>query len=102
MGITNETRAEAYAEVKPKIPTRADMILSLLTGRDATASELALDLMEAGVVQYLNRGYVAPRLTELKEEGKVEVVGRRKSIISNATEAVWRRTDEDVIWRTAQ
>ena len=36
---------------------------------------------------------VAPRLTELKKSGVIEVVGRRRATRSDATEAVWARKE---------
>ena len=44
-------------------------------------------------IPYFNRNYVAPRLTELKDIGVLETVGRRKATRSDATEAVWARKE---------
>ena len=58
-----------------------------------TASEITEELVAAGKIPYFNRNYVAPRLTELKDIGVLETVGRRKATRSDATEAdggVWK------------
>lgn len=88
---TKETRRESYAAILPKVSKRSTLILDTLGDREMTASELAEELVKAGIVPYFNRNYVAPRLTEMKDMGVVETCGRRKATRSNATEAVWRR-----------
>ena len=88
---TKETRRESYAAILPKVNKRSDLILATLGDREMTVSEIAEELVKAGIVPYFNRNYVAPRLTEMKELGIVETCGRRKATRSNATEAVWRR-----------
>lgn len=58
-----------------------------------TASEITEELLKAGKITYFNRNFVAPRLTELKQSGVIEVVGRRRATRSDATEAVWARKE---------
>ena len=41
-----------------------------------------------------DRNFVAPRLTELKEAGKVRVIGKRACIMSGKMIAVWERVDK--------
>lgn len=93
---TRETRRASYEAVLPKINARSRLILETLGDREMTVSELTDELVEAGRIPYYNRNYVAPRLTELKERGIVETCGRRISIRSAATEAVWRRKNNEV------
>ena len=90
---TRETRRNSYDAVLPKVNHRAHLILETLGSREMTVSEITEELVNAGKIPYFNRNYVAPRLTELKDMGIVETCGRRKSTRSNATEAVWRRTE---------
>lgn len=91
--ITKQTRRESYDAVLPKVKERARLVLETIGGREMTVSEIAEELVNAGKIPYFNRNYVAPRLTELKDMGIVETCGRRKATRSDATEAVWRRTE---------
>ena len=90
--ITLQTRREAYDAVQPKIGKRAQLILAALGNDEATVSEITARLTSAGVIPYYNRNFVAPRLTELKEQGLVETCGRREALYTGTTEAVWRKT----------
>ncbi len=91
--ITMQTRREAYEAVQPKIGKRAQLILDTLGNGEATVSEITARLTSAGAIPYYNRNFVAPRLTELKEQGLVETCGRREALYTGTTEAVWRRTE---------
>lgn len=93
--ITKSTRRESYDTVLPKANKRSRLILETLGNRQMTASEITEELVTAGKIPYFNRNYVAPRLTELKDMGIVETVGRRKATRSNATEAVWSRKEAE-------
>lgn len=90
-GNTAAARREAHTAVKPKIAKRAQIILDTLGNGEMTASEIAEELLRAGVIPYFNRNFVAPRLTELKEAGILETVGRRKATRSDISESVWAR-----------
>ena len=57
-------------------------------------SEIVKELLDEGIIKYYDRNFVAPRLTELKEAGKVKVVGKRKCIMSGKMIAVWERVDQ--------
>jgi hypothetical protein len=91
--ITKETRRESYDAILPKVKDRARLVLETLGSRSMTVSEITEELVAAGRIPYFNRNYVAPRLSELKDMGIVETCGRRKATRSDATEAVWRRTE---------
>ena len=90
--ITRTTRRESYEAILPKRATRCRLILETLGSRKMTASEITEELLASGKIDYFNRNYVAPRLTELKELGVIHTVGRRKCTRSDSTEAVWART----------
>ena len=92
-GITRATRRQSYDGILPKRGKRCELILDILGGREMTVSEIADELEAQGKIPYFNRNFVAPRLTELKDLGIVETVGRRKSTRSQATEAVWRKAE---------
>ena len=91
--ITKETRRESYDAILPKVKDRARLVPETLGSRSMTVSEITEELVAAGRIPYFNRNYVAPRLSELKDMGIVETCGRRKATRSDATEAVWRRTE---------
>ena len=91
--ITLQTRREAYDAVAPKIGKRAQLILKALGNKEMTVSEITQDLWQRGAIPYYNRNFVAPRLTELKEQGLVETCGRRKALYTGTTEAVWKRRE---------
>lgn len=88
---TKETRRASYDAVLPKVNERCRLILETLGNREMTVSEITDELVSSGKIPYYNRNYVAPRLTEMKDDGVVETCGRRQSTRSTATEAVWRR-----------
>ena len=92
-GITRTTRRESYDAVIPKTAARRRLVLDTLGGRQMTASEIVAELVQAGEIPYYDRNYVAPRLTELKADGLIETVGRRRSGRSGKMEAVWRRME---------
>lgn len=92
MSTTTETRRAAYEAVLPKREKRSRLILEVLGEREMTASELTEELVTRGEIKYYDRNFVAPRLTELKQIGILEVVGRRKGTRSDKKEAVWART----------
>lgn len=92
MSIAIKNRREAYERIKPKRPNRKDMILEVLTAGDPggmTADEIGEQLVRDGRILENNPNFTRPRLTELKEEGKVEVVGKRTGN-SGCNTAVWK------------
>lgn len=91
MGIVEETRRAGYESVVDKRADRSDVILSVLGSKQMTVSEIVKELLDEGIIKYYDRNFVAPRLTELKEAGKVKVVGKRKCIMSGKMIAVWER-----------
>ena len=66
METTKETRFESYIAR----PIRANEILELLGDDELTARQI----MQKS--KYSDMNAIRPRLTELKESGKVEVVGK--------------------------
>lgn len=91
--ITMQTRREAYDAVMPEAKKRALLVLETLGDREMTVSEITEELTDKGVIPYFNRNYVAPRMTELRDFGLVEAVGKRMATRSDRAEAVWRRTE---------
>lgn len=79
--ITKQTRQESYI-LRPV--TRVKDIVRVLGDDELTAREIAQRLGSN------DRGYVAPRLTEMKDKGLVEVTGKKFDHISERNVAVWR------------
>lgn len=79
--ITKETRQESYV-VRPV--TRANDILQFMGDRELTARQIAYGM------GFSELNAVRPRLTELKEAGKVEVVKKAYDPVTDRNVAVWR------------
>lgn len=92
MNITRKNRREAYDKIIPKRDNRKELILATLTEHPngMTAEEVAQVLMDSGKISHMDMNFVRPRLTELKESKKVQVVGRRPSVITGRNTAVWK------------
>jgi hypothetical protein len=92
MSIALRDRREAYDQVKPKSPSRKAMILEVLTSGDPggmTADEIGERLVAEGKIPDNSPNFVRPRLTEMKAEGKITIVGRRPGK-SGCNTAVWK------------
>lgn len=79
--ITNETRFESYIQ---RPVTRCDEILAVMGDREMTARQISCEM------GYSDLNAVKPRLTELKSEGKVRVVGKAYDSTTKRKVAVWR------------
>lgn len=91
MSITSETRREAHENIMPEKAERRLTVLNVLrAGGPQTAEEIADTLYRQGKIPYSSRTFTAPRLTELKERGMVETVGKRESAVSGRQIAIWR------------
>lgn len=81
MGYAEECRREAFERVEPK--SIRMKITKLLTEDGAMTSSEIMEKMG-----YANPNTIRPRLTELKQDGVIQAVGKRKNR-SGANEAVW-------------
>lgn len=91
MSITTETRRAAYHETLPTLYKRHEMILNYLAKYgEMNADELAERMYRDRAIPRPSRSFVAPRLTELKDAGAVETIGKSKSRVSGKMVAVWR------------
>jgi len=93
MSITQETRRESYESVKPTVTRRRAVILDILGDHEMTATEIAEMLYIRGVTPFYERNFAAPRLTELKAEGKVKTVGKRFCGKTGRKISVWARVE---------
>ena len=91
MSITKETRRESYETVKPDTQRRRQVILEILGDREMTATEIAEALYQKGITPFYERNFAAPRLTELKEEGKVITVGKKYCAKTGRKIAIWAK-----------
>ena len=90
MSITKETRRESYHAIAPTVKQRKDLIMAILCERGPmTAQEVACELHKRGYTPTHERNFAAPRMTELKEDGAIEVIGKKKCFISGRNVAVW-------------
>lgn len=96
MSITEETRRESYESVKPNAQRRRQIILEILGERKMTATEIAEVLYQKGITPYYERNFAAPRLTELKEEGKVITVGKKYCDKTGRMIAVWAKAKNGI------
>ena len=94
MSITRETRRASYAGIKNQTGPRRTLILELLERRPMTADELTEKILHLRLIPYYDRNFVAPRLTELKEAGKVEVVAKKYCKRTDRQVAVWAIKEE--------
>lgn len=91
---TRATRRQSYDAILPKRGKRCRLILETMGDRHMTASEITEELAAAGKIPYYNRNFVAPRLTELRDMGVLETVGRRKATRTDANESIWAKAQE--------
>ena len=89
MGITAETRRAAHEEIKPQKEPRQQQIMEAITEHGPmTVDELMNRL------GYYDPNQVRPRLTELKQDGALCVIGKRLSLRSGRTVAVWATNEQ--------
>jgi len=91
MSITTDARADGQKAIAQDARTRRGYILACLSNRPdgMTAEEILDELYTHRIVPLRDFNMVRPRLTELKEQERIEAVGRRKSKSGVAT-TVWR------------
>lgn len=91
---TTETRRESYERIIPSLSARRRLVLQVLGNKQMTAGEIVDELVSAGYLDYYDRNFVSPRLTELKKVGLVETVGKRTDKRTGRPQAVWARVQE--------
>ena len=88
--ITDTTRRESCEAAKQDTAARRRVILEILTEHGGmTAREVAGELHRRGITPTDERNFAAPRLTELKEAGKIHAVGKKICAHSGRSVAVW-------------
>lgn len=84
MSITKETRRASFESLEDK-DTLKKAITAILKDGNFTAREIALKMYGKP-----DRQAVAPRLTELAAEGKIEAYSKRRDIVTGRLVAVYR------------
>lgn len=90
MNITKHTRRRSYNAVLPNVAARQAVIMGILRdGGDMTAQDVATELHRRGLTVSDERNFAAPRLTELKDAGRVRPVGKRPCTKTGRLVTVW-------------
>lgn len=87
MGITFETRREAYEAALPKMGSMEDKVLSILMEYGPQTAEEIMDRM-----QTRNANNVRPRLTGLMKKGFVKATGKKMNC-SGRNVAIWEAVE---------
>lgn len=86
MEITKETRLESY--FKAPMGQRQRMILEVLGDKEMTANEIRKAL------GFSDLNAVRPRLTELKDKGIIEAVGKKWDKDTERNVAVFKKVEQ--------
>jgi hypothetical protein len=98
LDLPKETRLESYEQIAPVAEIRKRLILDILRTRDGlTAQELAVVLHSRGHIPSDERNFTAPRLTELRKDGKVTPVGKKQCAKTGRKVTVWAAVKEGAI-----
>lgn len=90
MDIPKETRRESYNAVKPSVQQRQAAVLEILEEHgEMTAQEVADELHRRGLTLSNERNLSAPRITELRDAGKVEATGKKVCSKTGRKVTVW-------------
>lgn len=94
MDISMETRRESYQAVKPTVKARQTLILTILGEKQMTALEIADELYKQGYTPHTERNFSAPRLTELKQAGKIKAVCKKMCRATGRNVTVWAAKED--------
>lgn len=90
--ITKKTQRYANSTVKKE--TKKQTILGVLQYGPATVREIIAVLYKEGKIKTRDRNEVAPRITELAEDGIVEAFEQKKDSVTGKPVAVYRLVEE--------
>ena len=98
MNIPKDTRRESYNAVLPTVKQRQSLILEMLKEcGPMTAQELADELHRRGFTLSNVRNYAAPRITELKDAGAVDAIGKKTCNTTGRSVTVWALRKENAL-----
>lgn len=89
--ITKQTQRESHEKVDKQVIR--NNILNELSYGNMTAREIAVVMHRHGLVTEPTRQQVQPRLTELTQEGLVEVIGKRYDSRTNRHVALYHKVE---------
>lgn len=96
MDIPDETRRESYYAVLQDAAARRRVVYEILKERGRlTAREVSAELHRRGITPSDERNFAAPRLTELKEAGKIEAAGKKICGCTGRSVTVWAVKEVD-------
>jgi hypothetical protein len=96
--VTHETRALSHEKVD-KQKRYSQIVECLIEGKELTAKECAVMMMQKGYIPTSERNYVSPRMTELGKKGIVEPIGKKICSYTGKKVAVWTLVGgRDVQW----
>lgn len=89
--FTHSSQLEGFRSNVPDKRTRRGYILGCLSNstEGMTSEEIMNELYRVGIIPFKDMNMVRPRITELKEQGLIEAIGRRLSSTGIST-TVWR------------
>ena len=88
--ISDITRQLSYEDIQKKRPTMKQNILNNLD-KPMTIQEIADELAYKRLIGTNNRSKVAPRITELEDEGFVKQVGFKKDYMSKKLVTIYAK-----------
>ena len=90
MDITKETRLESFEQISLVADIRKRMIMDVLNEwGELSAQEIAQELFKRGLIPSDERNFTAPRLTELRKEGKVRPTDKKYCAKTGRKVTVW-------------
>lgn len=91
MSISSDCRTESEKTVDKALRYR--QILSILSDKEMTAKEIAVEMFMRNYTATAERNNSAPRLTELCKDGRVDVVGKRVCKYTGKKVSVYQRKE---------
>ncbi len=88
--ITKNTRQLSFEDIQQKTKVRYEQIINILSNKEMTAKEIAVEMYKRGLTDSGDRNYSQPRLCELMRMNLVEVVGKKTCEFTNKKVAVYR------------
>lgn len=92
--ITKSTRQLSFEDIQQKTKVRYEQIIDILSNKEMTAKEIAVEMYKRGLTDSSDRNYSQPRLCELMRMDIVEVIGKRTCEYTNKKVAIYKLKGE--------
>ncbi|MCL2053148.1 MAG: hypothetical protein FWG90_01740 [Oscillospiraceae bacterium] len=92
--ITAKTRRKSLKRIERSMNKRESQVLIALGVQQLTAQEIADVMFKMGFTADNNRNNASPRLTSLKEQELVEVIGTRVCEKTKRQVSVWQKIEK--------